>query len=186
MAGVSLFLAAIVAIFGGKLFVSLKKRKFEGKIAIVTLVCAFGLLLHCGFILYLSIVLEYDFTITVLMIVLSELLPIFIITIQFSFLRKPTKNMPAYNRKNRIMKVSPLFHFFFFLLLLLLFFFFRNLIFISFHLSKTINAFKTKTSTSNSSGGNQSSQNSSTTGSATTSVNNTATGRNVDGSTTTN
>jgi len=39
MAGVSLLLAIVVAIFGGKLYFNLKKRDFEGKIANVTTVC---------------------------------------------------------------------------------------------------------------------------------------------------
>jgi len=103
MAGVSLLLAIIVAIFGGKLFFNLKKRDFEGKIAIVTVVCASGLLLHCGFILYLTATLEYDYIITVLMICLSEIIPIFWVTFQFSLLRffSSKTKLPSYNDKAR-------------------------------------------------------------------------------------
>jgi len=106
MAGVSLLLAVIVAIFGGKLFFSLKKRDFEGKIAIVTVVCASGLLLHCAFILYLTATLEYDYIITVLMICLSEIIPIFWVTFQFSLLRffSSKTKLPAYNEKARFMR----------------------------------------------------------------------------------
>jgi len=87
MAGVSLLLAIVVAGFGGKLFMDLKHRAFENKIAILTVVCAAGLLLHCSFILYLTATLEYDFVVIVLMIVLSEILPIAWIIFQFSLLR---------------------------------------------------------------------------------------------------
>jgi hypothetical protein len=105
MAGVSLVIAIIVFIFGGKLFLGLKRKDFEGKIALVTVVCCAGLLLHCAFILFLSVELEENhFTIIVLMIVLSELLPIFIITLQFSLLRKPSKRMPSYNRRFNFIK----------------------------------------------------------------------------------
>jgi hypothetical protein len=103
MAGVSLLLAVIVSIYGGRLLVGLKKRNFEGKVAIVTAFCALGLLLHCAFILYLSIKYTYDFTIIVLMIVLSELIPIFAITLQFSFIRRTSK-LPGYNRKANFLK----------------------------------------------------------------------------------
>jgi hypothetical protein len=70
MAGVSLVLATIVAGYGTRLLGGLKKRNFERKVAVVTAFCAGGLLLHCAFILYLSITLEYDFTVIVLMVVL--------------------------------------------------------------------------------------------------------------------
>jgi hypothetical protein len=103
MAGVSLLLAVVVTIYGGRLLLSLKKRNFEGKVAIVTAFCALGLLLHCAFILYLSIKYTYDFTIIVLMIVLSELVPIFAITLQFSFIRRTSK-LPGYNKRANFIK----------------------------------------------------------------------------------
>jgi hypothetical protein len=86
MGGASLLLAVVVSIYGGRLLISLKRRNFEGKVAMVTAFCALGLLLHCAFILYLSIKYTYNFTIIVLMIVLTELVPIFAITLQVSLL----------------------------------------------------------------------------------------------------
>jgi len=59
-----------------QLYLGMMSNAFEKKIAIVTLVCASGLLLHCVFILYLSITFSDEFVIIVLMIVLSEIIPI--------------------------------------------------------------------------------------------------------------
>jgi len=104
MAGVSLFIALVVAVYGGKLFLGLKKRNFENKIAMVTIECSAGLLVHCGFILYLSATLEYDFVVIVVMIILSELIPIFLITFQFSLLRVGNNKMPSYNKKSSFLR----------------------------------------------------------------------------------
>jgi len=49
---------------------------FEKRIVSLTVICALGLLLHCGFILYLSITFDDNFTIIVLMMTLSEIIPI--------------------------------------------------------------------------------------------------------------
>jgi len=87
MAGVSILLGMTVVLFGVKVYFSLTKKAYERKIALIAMVCAAGLLLHCGFILYLTATLEYDFTIIVLMVVLSELLPITLVTLQFALMK---------------------------------------------------------------------------------------------------
>eukprot|EP01102_Stenamoeba_stenopodia_P012874 TRINITY_DN4101_c0_g1_i3.p1 TRINITY_DN4101_c0_g1~~TRINITY_DN4101_c0_g1_i3.p1 ORF type:complete len:282 (-),score=55.58 TRINITY_DN4101_c0_g1_i3:727-1572(-) len=87
MGGVAAILAIGILGFGGKLYLDLIQNAFEKKIAIVTLCCASGLILHCIFILYLSITSSDDFVLIVLLIVLSEIIPIGYIGIQFSLVR---------------------------------------------------------------------------------------------------
>jgi hypothetical protein len=102
IAGAFLFVALTLGISGGTLFFGLKKRDFENKVAMVTLVCTAGLLLHCGLVLYLSVTFEDDFTIAVLMIVLAELLPIGYIMGQFSIMRAAclgkAMKIPSYHK----------------------------------------------------------------------------------------
>eukprot|EP01102_Stenamoeba_stenopodia_P007470 TRINITY_DN2092_c0_g2_i1.p1 TRINITY_DN2092_c0_g2~~TRINITY_DN2092_c0_g2_i1.p1 ORF type:complete len:1763 (-),score=374.29 TRINITY_DN2092_c0_g2_i1:1009-6297(-) len=101
MAGISVFLALFISISGSKLFLGLQQKLFERKVALVTLICTLGLLLHCSFILYLSATFTDNFTIIVLMIVLSELVPISLIMFQFSILRAPCfgrVKIPKYNK----------------------------------------------------------------------------------------
>jgi len=101
MAGISVFLALFIFSAGAKLFFGLKQKMFEKKVALVTLICTVGLLLHCSFILYLSATFSDDFTIIVLMIVMSELVPISFIMFQFSIMRAACFGkikIPSYNR----------------------------------------------------------------------------------------
>ena len=101
MAGISVFLALFIFISGSRLFFGLKKKMFEKKVALVTLLCTFGLLLHCSFILYISATFTDNFTIIVLMIVLSEIIPMSLIMLQFSLLRASCFGkikIPSYNR----------------------------------------------------------------------------------------
>jgi len=101
MAGISVFLALFIFGSGARLYFGLKKRDFEKKVALVTILCTFGLLLHCSFILYISATFSDNFTIIVLLIVLSEIVPMSLIMLQFSLLRASCfgkVKIPSYNR----------------------------------------------------------------------------------------
>jgi len=62
------------------------QNKFERRVLFMTISCALGLLLHCAFILYLSVTFDDNIAIIILMMVLSEIVPlgIFLILLQRS------------------------------------------------------------------------------------------------------